>query len=304
MKTRTWLETLAVLGFAAAVISTASARPFAGTGGGNAAVAPHGAAAPAPSAPLKPPGQGSIPVAFLLSEGAVVIDFTGPWEVFQDASVPGRADAPFELYTVAETTKPIHASSGLTIVPDYTFDNAPAPKIVVIPAQSTRSEAALAWIRKSSEKADLTMSVCTGAFLLAKTGLLSGKPATTHHSGFRELAMGYPDIQVRRGARGIDLALRVVGRYFGREAAVETAFQMEYQGQGWMNPDSNQVYAEQRVSTDDSPLCPVCDMQVDARTAGIAKSVYKGKSYFFCSAEHKQKFDQAPDTFIASAGKP
>src|SRR5579862_8686904 len=70
---------------------------------------------------LKPPAQGSIPVAFLISEGAVVIDFCGPWEVFQDAVVPGRQDAPFRLYTVAETTRPIRASAGLTIVPDYTL---------------------------------------------------------------------------------------------------------------------------------------------------------------------------------------
>ena len=63
--------------------------------------------------PLKPPAEGSIPVAFLISEGAVVIDFCGPWEVFQDVSIPGRRDDPFRLFTVAETTNPIHASGGL-----------------------------------------------------------------------------------------------------------------------------------------------------------------------------------------------
>src|SRR5436305_14709751 len=85
--------------------------------------------------PLKPPANGSIPVAFLISEGAVVIDFCGPWEVFRDVMIAG-GDHPFRLYTVAETTKPIHASGGMQIAPDYTFANAPAPKVIVISAQS------------------------------------------------------------------------------------------------------------------------------------------------------------------------
>src|SRR5437899_2560989 len=84
--------------------------------------------------PLKPPAQGSIPVAFLISEGAVMIDFCGPWEVFQDVMIPGRQDHPFRLYTVAETTAPIRASGGMKILPDYTLENAPPPKVIVIPA--------------------------------------------------------------------------------------------------------------------------------------------------------------------------
>src|SRR5436305_854694 len=96
---------------------------------------------------LKPPAHGTIPAAFLMSEGAVMIDFAGPWEAFREAMVPGRQDHPFHLYTVAETTKPIHASGGMQIVPDYTLANAPAPKVIVIPAQSEASAAALQWIR-------------------------------------------------------------------------------------------------------------------------------------------------------------
>src|SRR6266576_2879629 len=138
--------------------------------------------------PLKPPVQGSIPVAFLVSEGAVIIDFCGPWEVFQDVSVPGRQDAPFRLYTVSEASAPIRASGGMKIVHDYTLENAPAPKVIVIPAQSKPSEAVLEWIRKSTKNTDVTMSVCTGAFVLAKTGLLSGKAATTFHAAFNSFA--------------------------------------------------------------------------------------------------------------------
>src|SRR6266481_1275825 len=261
--------------------------------------------------PLKPPAQGSIPVAFLISEGAQMIDFAGPWEVFQDVMVPGRMDHPFRLYTVSESTSPIRTSGGMKIVPDYTFENAPAPKVIVIPAQSQPSEATLEWIRKSTKTTDVTMSVCTGAFVLAKTGLLSGKAATTYHGAFVSFASEFPDIHLKRGARfvedgnlatagglssGIDLALRVVERYFGREVAQKTAYNMEYQGQGWMNPESNQVYASAPVSTAEHPLCPVCGMGVDPKTA--PKSVFKGTAYYFCSDDDKKTFDAAPDKFV------
>ena len=263
--------------------------------------------------PLKPPAQGSIPVAFLISEDAQVIDFTGPWEVFQDVVVPGRTDHPFRLYTVSESTAPIHTSGGMKIVPDYNFENAPAPKVIVIPAQSKPSEATLEWIRKATKSTDVTMSVCTGAFVLARTGLLSGKAATTYHGAFVRFADQFPDIHLKRGARfvedgnlatagglssGIDLALRVVERYFGREVAQRTAYDMEYQGLGWMNPDSNQVYAIAPVSTAEHPLCPVCGMDVDPKTA--PKSVFKGTTYYFCSDDDKKTFDAAPDKFVSA----
>jgi putative intracellular protease/amidase/YHS domain-containing protein len=266
--------------------------------------------------PLEPPAQGSIPVAFLVSEGAVMIDFSGPWEVFQDVMIPGRADHSFRLYTVAETTSPIRASGGMKIVPDYTIENAPAPKVIVIPAQSEPSAAVLEWIRKSTKNTDVTMSVCTGAFVLAKTGLLSGKAATTYHGAFVPFANQFPDIHLKRGARfvedgnlatagglssGIDLALRVVERYYGRDIAKKTAYDMEYQGEGWMNPDSNQVYASAPVSTAEHPLCVVCGMDVDPATA--PKSVFKGKTYYFCSDDDKKTFDAAPDKFMTADKK-
>src|SRR3954453_4453646 len=113
--------------------------------------------------PLKAPANGSIPVAFLISEGAVVIDFCGPWEVFQDATVPGHDEA-FPLYTVSDSTSPIRTSGGMQIVPDYNLTNAPAPKVIVIPAQHKASRAMLEWVAKNSKDTDITMSVCTGAF--------------------------------------------------------------------------------------------------------------------------------------------
>jgi putative intracellular protease/amidase/YHS domain-containing protein len=306
------LKTAAEFALTAAIALSAIGELSASSGPVEATSASDGNKPAVKANPLKPPVQGSIPVAFLVSEGAVIIDFCGPWEVFQDVNIPGRQDAPFRLYTVATTTAPIRASGGMKIVPDYTLENAPVPKVIVIPAQSEPTEAVLEWIRKSTKNTDVTMSVCTGAFVLARTGLLAGKAATTLHTAFNHFAMQFPDIHLKRGARfvedgnlatagglssGIDLALRVVERYYGREIAQKTAYVMEYQGQGWINPDSNQIYAIAPVSTAEHPLCPVCGMDVDPPTA--PKSVYKGKTYYFCTVGDKEIFDASPDKFAS-----
>ncbi|HUE52281.1 MAG TPA: DJ-1/PfpI family protein [Terriglobales bacterium] len=309
MNRRELLKRSAAFGFVAG-IPLAAGKLFAGAGRVKAEDGTEKDRAADRYNPLVPPGNGAIPVAFVISDGAVVIDFAGPWEVFQDVH-DAQGHGFFNLYTVAETTKPVTASAGLKIVPDYTFQTAPSPKVTVIPAQNGESAAMLEWIRKSARTADVTMSVCTGAYVLAKTGLLSGKAATTHHSAYSEFAMQFPDIQLKRGARfvedgnlassgglssGVDLALRVVERYYGRERAEKTADMMEYQGQGWLNPNSNQVYAKARVSTDAHPVCPVCEMDGDP----ALKSVYKGKNYYFCSPDHKEMFDKAPAKFAAA----
>ena len=182
-----------------------------------------------------------------------MIDFAGPWEVFQDVMVADAKNQedhrhPFRLYTVSENTEAIEASGGMKIVPDYTFENAPAPKVVVIPAQAG-SKALHAWLRKVVDSTDVTMSVCTGAFQLGRAGLLAGKEATTHHDFYDAFAQRNPKVTLVRGERfveadrvvatagglssGIDLALHIVQRYFGREAAARTAAYMEYNGTGW-----------------------------------------------------------------------
>ena len=92
----------------------------------------------------------------------------------------------------------------MKIMPAYAFQNAPVPKVIVIPAQAGATDAMYTWIREQSKHTDVTMSVCTGASVLAKTGLLSGKHATTHHSGYVELALQYPDIHVRPGYRFVE----------------------------------------------------------------------------------------------------
>lgn len=297
---RQMLQTSAALGCVAAT-------PFSLDASASTAEATKSSTVPNP---LKPPTEGSIPVAFLISDGAVLIDFVGPWEVFSNFMPQGRMGL-FHLFTVSETTSPITASGGMKIVPDYTIDNAPAPKVTVIPAQNRASDAVLEWIRKSSRNADVTMSVCTGAYVLAATGLLSGKAATTHHGAYVDLATKYPDIHVKRGVRfvedgnlasagglssGMDLAFRVVERYFGREAAEQLAYDMEYQGQGWQHPESNQVYARVRTSTATKHFCAVCGMDTDPKSAPV--STYDGKKYYFCSPDHKAQFDAAPTKYV------
>jgi transcriptional regulator GlxA family with amidase domain len=268
--------------------------------------------APGAAAPrLEPPAHDAIPVAFLISKGAVVIDFCGPWEVFENVTIAGSEEPAFRLYTVAESAAPVTVSGGMQIVPNFTFESAPQPRVIVIPAQDADGEVALQWVRQASRKTDLTMSVCTGAFLLAKTGLLDGKAATTHHAAYGTLAMQYPAVRVVRGARfveagnvasaggltsGIDLSLRVVERYFGRAQAAQTADYLEYQGQGWLDPSSNEAYRARRVSTAAHPLCPVCEMEVDPKSA--PSSTYLGQTYYFCMPSHKDAFDARPGSFI------
>lgn len=203
---------------------------------------------------LTPPKTGKIPVAFLISNNVTMIDYAGPWEVFQDVHVASRGSGhddqmPFELFTVSDSTEVITGTAGLKLVPNYTFQTAPVPKVIVIPAQRGRSDPMFSWLGKATETADVVMSVCTGAFILAKAGMLNGKEATTHHDFFDQLSGQYPAIKVKKGLRfvegpkistaggltsGIDLALRVVERYFGREVAQATATYMEYQSTSWI----------------------------------------------------------------------
>lgn len=148
---------------------------------------------------LTPPKSGAIPVAFVISQYFTVIDAMGPWEVFQDVAIEGRGFGVFELYMVAESLEPVIGTAGIKVIPNYTFSDAPQPKVVVIEAQSGRSPAMFDWLKKTSETADVIMSVCTGAFILAKSGLIDGKTATTHHDFFDQFAKQFPKIELKRG---------------------------------------------------------------------------------------------------------
>jgi len=263
--------------------------------------------------PLTPPAKGLIPVAFLISDGATMIDFAGPWEVFQDVMLDDQR-MPFQLFTVSATAKPIRASGGMKIVPDYTFANAPQPKVIVIPAQGNDSPVVLDWVRKASQASDVTMSVCTGAFLLAKSGLLDGKSATTHHNSYKIFEKQFPNITLKRGARfveegklasaggltsGMDLAMRVVERYYGREQADKDAYYMEYQGSGWKDASgaANAAYANVRLRPGFEED-PVCGMEVKK---GDMKADYNGATYYFCMDSCRQRFVKSPAGFLGPA---
>jgi transcriptional regulator GlxA family with amidase domain len=208
-------------------------------------------ARPESAQPSHRPGPGdTINVAFVLTQGSTMIDFAGPWEVFQDVMLTegGGMHHPFRLYTVSDSKTPIRASGGMQIVPDYTFEDAPPAKVVVIPAQAGAPPLG-DWLRRTRKTAEVVMSVCTGAFHLGAAGLLDGKQATTHHDFFDRFASRFPNVKLQRGLRfvktddvvytagglssGIDLALHIVEKYYGRAVAEQTAFYMEYQGQGW-----------------------------------------------------------------------
>jgi len=263
-------------------------------------------AADSPS-PLPPPGSGSLPVAFVISKAAEVLDFCGPLEVFAAASTKDGKPL-FAPYMVASTMEPVVVGGGMRVLPDHTFKTAPAPKVIVIPAQTGETPEMIDWIRSASKTTDLTMPVCTGAFVLAKTGLLNGKSATTHHGGYYRLEANFPEIHLKRGARfvedgniasaggissGIDLALRLVERYAGREQALEVADLMEYQGKGWLNPNSNEAYSKLPPFTEEHPVCPVCLMRGDRSI----KASYKGKTCYFCSEDEKDFFEKHTDVF-------
>ncbi len=210
-----------------------------------AAVAVFGTA----SADQPLPKRKRVRVAFLLGDSANVIDTAGPWEVFQDTMLDGMLmhSHPFELYTVAPTDAMLRMTGGLQVVPHYDVTNAPEPNVIVVPAHKS-TEASRAWLKRASADTDVTMSVCTGAFQLARAGLLTGLPATTHHDFWDDFAREFPDVELKSGLRfvdngriataggltsGIDLALHVVARYFGVEVAATTARYMEYASDAW-----------------------------------------------------------------------
>ena len=189
---------------------------------------------------LHPPAGGPVQVAFVMGPDLVTIDMFGPWAAFGNAMGPNMSSL-FNLYAVATRSEPLDVD-GLKIQPQYSFENAPQPHVLVVPQQKHLPEA-IAWIKKVSAHTDVTMSVCTGAFLVAKAGLFDGLKATTHHDAYDRFEQMFPKVTLVRGPKyvenrdvsssggessGIDLALRVVERYYGTEAAKNAAYNMEY----------------------------------------------------------------------------
>lgn len=186
-------------------------------------------------------------VAILLFDDVEVLDFAGPFEVFAVTDELRGYDT-FNVFTVAENLGTIRARNGLKVVPHYSLENCAVPQLLIIPGGfGTRAllnkPALLEWIQKRAAKSELTMSVCTGALVLAKAGLLDGLRATTHHDCFDLLRQIAPNTEVVETDRfvdngriltaagisaGIDCALHVVERLLGPAAAITTARYMEY----------------------------------------------------------------------------
>ena len=187
-------------------------------------------------------------VAILIFDEVEVLDFCGPFEVF---SVTGRRGdtTPFNVYTVAESSRAVAARNNLSVNPAHTFSDCPRPDILLVPGgYGTRREMQNAvltdWVKRSAESAELLLSVCTGALILAKARLLDGLSATTHHGAMQLLMEMAPETEVLQSERvvdngkvilsagisaGIDMSLYVVSRLLGEAQAEETARYMEYE---------------------------------------------------------------------------
>lgn len=185
-------------------------------------------------------------LAILLFDDVEVLDFCGPFEVF---SVANRFTDPpaFQIVTVAGKPGPILTRGGLSVNPHYLLADCLRPDLLLVPGgQGTRKEmhnpVLIDWIKQAA-KVELILSVCTGALLLAKAGLLEGLEATTHHGAIDLLRQTAPKTAIHADRRfvdngrvvcsagiaaGIDLSLHVVGRLLGQEVAEKTARQMEY----------------------------------------------------------------------------
>lgn len=194
-------------------------------------------------------------VGILVFDDVEVLDFAGPFEVFSRTRLePGVASrrsedsAPFTVFTVAPSAGPVRATGGLTVTPSYGFDTAPAIDILVVPGGfGTRplleDEGVLDWIRGVARHAEHVTSVCTGALLLGRAGLLRDRPATTHWGSYDRLAALDPSVTVERDRRvvaadgvmtsagvaaGIDMAFALVEALHGADVAAETARYIEY----------------------------------------------------------------------------
>ncbi|GKV55795.1 AraC family transcriptional regulator [Sporosarcina sp. NCCP-2222] len=206
-------------------------------------------------------------VGILLFDDVDVLDFAGPYEVFNlttynesDVNKLFRnklkpEDKPFTVCTFSKGGEPIKAHNGLRVSPDYSFVNMPCFDVIVIPGgpisaikNVSGDSEIINWLSKRSQS-ELVISVCTGALFLAEANLLEGKRATTHHSAMELLESKYPAIEVVRDSKyvdqgnvitsagisaGINMALYVVSRLVNEEAAIRTARTIEFETQ-WTN---------------------------------------------------------------------
>jgi len=189
-------------------------------------------------------------VAILLFNGVEIIDSMGPYELFGAAN--------YNVYTVAETKEPVTSAMGMTVVPKYTFADAPQPDVLVVPGGGVRgaqnNTALLRYVTEATAKAQHTMSVCNGSFILASAGLLDGLTATSTYGNVERLHTQFPKVKVVGDERyvdngkiittaglsaGMDGALHVISVLDGEAAARDVALGEEYNWQptgGYVRP--------------------------------------------------------------------
>ena len=194
----------------------------------------------------KSPPRSARYVAIVLFPGVELLDFAGPGEVFSAAM--GSNGNEFQVFTVAADADDIEVNRAVaTLKPEYTVEKCPKPDIVVIPGGNvgalSNNAKMMEWIKSRAGDSEIVMSVCNGAFVLQKAGLLDGLEATTHHGAIEHFRRQAPNTRVVSDRRyvdngkiitaagvsaGIDASLHVVERLLGPEAADNTARYMEY----------------------------------------------------------------------------
>jgi transcriptional regulator GlxA family with amidase domain len=186
-------------------------------------------------------------IGVYLFDGAEELDYAGPWEVLGAWST-GFPDDGVTIFTVAREAAPVTSAKGLRVIPDHTWDTAPAADVLVVPGGAgvyplLEDEAVLSWVKDHANRGALVTSVCTGALVLAAAGLLAGRPATTWWGRLDRLAEIDPTIDLRPDDRfvdsgeivtaagvsaGIDMALHLVARLHSVERAREVRRYIQY----------------------------------------------------------------------------
>jgi transcriptional regulator GlxA family with amidase domain len=191
-------------------------------------------------------------VGILIFPSVEVLDFCGPYEVFSVTRLNEdrrrEESSPFEVLLVAQSGEPVVATGGLRAIPDATLETCPPLDILVVPGgwgtrQEISNQRLLTWISERAKQVETLTSVCTGAMLLGQAGLLDGRRATTHWRSLDRMRQSFPAVTVEDKlhvvedghvltsagiSAGIDMALRVVARYFGDAVGRATARHMEY----------------------------------------------------------------------------
>ncbi len=185
-------------------------------------------------------------IGILIFPDAEVLDVCGPFEVLSTAESTNDGESLFRVNLIAESSEPLDLLGGLTVTPQATLANCPPLDLLLVPGGQGRrriSDGVVEWVRARAKTVERMTSVCTGAFVLARAGLLDGRRATTHWTALEELRESFPsvivvddlhvadedDLITSAGiSAGIDLALRLVEIYGGKDAAVATARNMEY----------------------------------------------------------------------------